>query len=164
LEPALVILLITVGLAIVSKVLQRKLVDQKKMREFQSKVKEDQKRFNLLLKEVEKNKKEIEELQSQIMKQQMEMMNANMKLSLFTMPAFLIAFWFLSSMYTGQTLTSFVVLPTFNGFNILNPVSWIPIGLSTSTGFYKMFFFYYFVSAIIVGRIEWGYDKYIKKN
>jgi len=133
------------------------------MREFQKKIKEDQKKFNELLKEVEKNKKEIEEMQSQIMHQQMEMMNSNMKLSLFTMPAFLIAFWFLSSMYTGQTLTSFVVLPTFNGFSILNPFSWVPIGLSVSTGFYKMFFFYYFISAIVVGRIEWAYDKYVKK-
>jgi len=164
LEPAIIIFCITVALAALSKVLQRKLVDKEKMKAFQTKIKEDQKRFNELLKEADKNKKEIEELQSRIMQQNMEMMNANMKLSLFTMPAFLIAFWFLGTLYSGQTLVSVIPLPTFNGFNLFNPLSWIPTGLGVTTGYYKMYFFYYLISAIVMNYIDKAYDKFVKKK
>jgi uncharacterized membrane protein (DUF106 family) len=163
LEAAIVIFLATIALALISKILQRKLIDRKKMLEYQSSIKADQKRFNLLLKEAEKNKKEIEELQTQILKQNTEMMNMNLKLSLFTMPAFLVAFWFLGSLYNGQNLVSIIPLPTFNNFYLLNPVSWIPVGFAMTAGYYKMYFFYYMISAIIMSFIEKGYDKLKQK-
>jgi uncharacterized membrane protein (DUF106 family) len=162
LEPALVILATTITLAVVTKILQRKLIDKEKMKEYQKKIKEDQAKFKELLKEAEKNKKEIEELQTQILKQNTEMLNMNMKLSMFTMPVFLIAFWFLGTLYGGQTLVSIIPLPKFNDFFLLNPVSWIPIGLSTATGYYKAYFFYYMISVIVLNFIEKGYDKFIK--
>ncbi len=164
-EPAIIIFCITVALAALSKVLQRKLIDKEKMKAFQTKIKNDQKRFNELLKEADKNKKEIEELQSSIMQQNMEMMNSNMKLSLFTMPAFLIAFWFLGTLYNGVNLNSILPLPTFNDFNLFNPFSWIPVGLETSEiGYYKMYFFYYLIAAILMNYVDKGYDKFIKKK
>ncbi|MFA6065435.1 MAG: EMC3/TMCO1 family protein [archaeon] len=163
-EPAIIIFCITVALAALSKVLQRKLIDKEKMKAFQTKIKEDQKKFNELLKEADKNKKEIEELQSRIMQQNMEMMNSNMKLSLFTMPAFLIAFWFLGTLYGGQLLVSIIPLPTFNNFFLLNPLSWIPVGLGMTAGYYKIYFFYYLIAAILMNYIDKGYDKFIKKK
>jgi len=164
LEPAIVVLATTIALAVLTKVLQRKLIDKEKMAEYQKKIKEDQARFKELLKEAEKNKKEIEELQVQILKQNTEMLNANMKLSMFTMPAFLIAFWFLGTLYSGQTLVSVIPLPTFNSFFLLNPASWIPTGLSTATGYYKAYFFYYMISVIVLSFIEKGYDKVKQKK
>ncbi|MFA6268675.1 MAG: EMC3/TMCO1 family protein [archaeon] len=157
-EAAIVVLLITIALAAITKVLQRKLIDKKKMQELQKQIKDDQKKFNELLKEAEKNKKEIEELQTQILKENTEMLNMNMKLSMFTMPAFLVAFWFLGTLYTGKILESIIPLPTFHNFNLFNPLSWVPVGISVSTGYYKMYFFYYFVSAILMGLIEKLYD------
>jgi uncharacterized membrane protein (DUF106 family) len=158
LEAAIVILLITIALAAITKVLQRKLIDKKKMQESQKKIKEDQKKFNELLKEAEKNKKEIEGLQSQILKENTELLNMNMKLSMFTMPAFLIAFWFLGTLYNGMMLVSIIPLPAFNSFNLLNPLSWIPVGITITSGYYKIYFFYYLISAIAIGFIEKGYD------
>jgi uncharacterized membrane protein (DUF106 family) len=122
-------------------------------------MKEDQKKFREMLKEAEKNKKEIEELQQKMMQNNMELMNSNMKLSLFTMPAFLIAFWFLGTMYNGQTLVSVIELPTFSGFFLFNPLTWIPTGLSASTGYYKMYFFYYLGAALLMNLIEKVYEE-----
>ena len=162
-EPAIVILLTTIILAGVSKILQRKFVDKKKMKQQQDEIKQDNIKLKELMKGAEKNKKEIEEMQTRMMEKNMALMNSSMKMSLFTMPAFLIAFWFLSTLYSGQTIESFVVLPTFSNFFMLNPLTWIPTGLSQSTGFYKAFFFYYLVSAMVFGLIENGYDKFLKK-
>jgi len=163
LEPAIVILLTTIILAGLSKILQRKFIDKKKMKQMQEEIKQDNVKFKGLLKEAEKNKKEIEELQSKMMEKNMALMNSNMKLSLFTMPAFLVSFWFLSTLYSGQTIESFIMLPKFSNFFMLNPLSWIPIGLTQYTGFYKAYFFYYLGSAIVLGFIENIYDKYLKK-
>jgi len=159
LEPAIVILVTTIALATVTKILQRKLIDKKKMQEIQKKIKEDQKKFNELLKGAEKNKREIEELQGQILKQNTELMNMNMKLSLFTMPAFLLVFWLLGNLYNGQMLTSLIPLPTFESFQPFNPMSWVPNGLGMMSGYYKMYFFYYMISAIALGIIDKLYDK-----
>jgi uncharacterized membrane protein (DUF106 family) len=159
LEPALVILVITIILAGLTKVLQRKVIDRKKMKECQDQMKSDHKRFNELIKGAEKNTKELEALQTQILKQQTEIMNMQMKLSMFTLPGFLLAFWGLGYLYSGQMLTSLIPLPTFNQFFLFNPLSWIPTGISASTGYYKMYFFYYIIASIIVNYAEKFYDK-----
>jgi uncharacterized membrane protein (DUF106 family) len=164
LEPAIVILATTIVLAAITKVLQRKLIDRKKMLEMQKNIKEDQKKFNQLLKEADKNQKEVSELQAKMMKQNMEMMNTNMKLSMFTLPAFLIAFWALGALYTGKNLESIIPLPTFHDFFLLNPLSWWPTGFSTLTGYYKMYFFYYFISAIGINLVEKAYDRVAKND
>ena len=158
-EPAIVILVTTIALATVTKILQRKLIDRKKMQEIQKKIKDDQKKFKELLKGAEKNKREIEELQAQILKQNTELMNMNMKLSLFTMPAFLLIFWLLGNLYGGKTLVSIIPLPTFESFQPFNPMSWVPNGLGVTSGYYKMYFFYYMISAIGLGIIDKIYDK-----
>lgn len=163
-EPAIVILATTIVLAIVTKILQRKLIDKKEMKRYQSEAKEMQVTIKELMKEAEKNKSKIDELQMKMLKNSTEMMNKNMKLSLFTAPAFLAVFWFLSMLYGGQWIESFIALPKFDGFNMLNPASWIPIGLTLQTGYYKAFFFYYMGSAMLMGLVEKGYDYFKLKN
>lgn len=159
-ESALPILAITFILAAVTKLLQRKLVDRKKLAELQRQVKEDQKRMKELKKEGEKNKKEIEELQMGMLKRSTEMMNSNMKFSMVTLPIFLAALWGLSALFQGRLLESVVPLPMFSSFNIWNPASWLPTGqFSILTGYYKAYFFYYLIAAIIFNVVERIYDK-----
>lgn len=163
-DAAIVILGVTVVLAAITKVLQRKLIDKNEMKQYQVEAKEMQVQLKELMKEAEKNKSKIDELQTKMLKNSTDMMNKNMKLSLFTAPLFLVVFWFLSTMYGGQWIESFIALPKFIGFNILNPMSWVPVGLTTQTGYYKAFFFYYMGSAIIMGLIEKGYDYFKLKK
>ena len=162
-EAAIVILITTIVLAAITKVLQRKLVDKNEMKRYQNEAKEMQVTLKELMKEAEKNKSKIDELQTKMLKNSTDMMNKNMKLSLFTAPAFIAVFWFLSTLYGGQFIESFIALPKFIGFNIINPASWVPVGLTMQTGYYKAFFFYYFGASIIMGLVEKVYD-YIKKK
>lgn len=120
--------------------------------------------MNELIKEgSEKSKRELENLQTEMLEVNSKILNQSMKLMWVTMPVFLVAFAGMNYLYGGKTLESFVVLPIFNGFNMLNPFSWIPIGLSTSTGFFKMYFFYYLVISLGLNLVEKIYDKNIKK-
>lgn len=163
-EPAIVILATTIGLAAVTKVLQRKLIDKNEMKRYQNEAKEMQVTLKELMKEAEKNKSKIDELQTKMLRNSTEMMNKNMKLSLFTAPAFLVVFWFLSTLYGGQLIESFIALPKFIGFNLLNPASWVPVGLTMQTGYYKAFFFYYMGSAMLMGLVERVYDYFKLKK
>ena len=170
LDPAIIAIIIficTMALAGIAKLLQRKFIDKEKTKAFQKKAKEDQKRFKELMKEAEKNKKEIDELQAQMLKEQMELMNKNMKLSLFTLPVFFVALFVLRFWFEAVPIHSFIPLPTFHGFFIFNPSSWIPTGITPppyETGYYKAYFFYYLISTIILTVIEKVYDMFIKKK
>ncbi len=128
------------------------------------KMKELQKKMNELIKKgSDESKRELEKLQTEMLEINSKILNQSMKLMWVTMPVFLVAFAAMSYLYGGKTLESFVVLPTFNGFFMLNPLSWIPTGLSTSTGFFKMYFFYYLVISLGLNLIEKIYDTKIKK-
>lgn len=163
-EAAIIILGTTIVLAAVTKVLQRKLIDKNEMKRYQVEAKEMQVTLKELMKEAEKNKSKIDELQTKMLRNSTDMMNKNMKLSLFTAPAFLVVFWFLSTLYGGQLIESFIALPKFVGFNMFNPMSWVPVGLTMQTGYYKAFFFYYMGSAILMGLVEKGYDYFKLKK
>lgn len=163
-EAATTILGITIVLAVITKILQRKLIDKKEMKKFQEESKEIQKQLKELMKEAEKNKSKIDELQTEMLTNSTKMMNKNMRLSLFTAPLFLVIFWFLSTLYSGQFIESFIALPKFNGFFLFNPFSWIPVGFTTQSGFYKMFFFYYMGSAMVMSLVEKVYDYFKEKN
>ena len=127
-------------------------------------MKDYQKKMNELTKkgDGEQNRKELERLQTEMLELISKMLNSSMKLMWVTMPVFLVAFAILSYLYGGKTLESFIALPTFNGFNMLNPFSWVPTGLSVQTGFFKMYFFYYLGCSIIFNLIENVYDKQLK--
>lgn len=130
------------------------------------KMKELQKKMNALMKVgSEKSKKELELLQTEMLDVNSKILKQSMKLMWVTMPVFLVAFTGMSYLYGGKSLESFIALPMFENFNMLNPMSWIPVGLETSgIGFFKMYFFYYLVISLGINLVEKIYDKNIKPN
>jgi uncharacterized membrane protein (DUF106 family) len=163
-SPAIGMLIACAILALISKILQRKFIDKREMDYNKEKMKDYQKKMNELTKkgDGEQNRKELEKLQTEMLELNSKMLNSSMKLMWVTMPVFLVAFAILSYLYGGKTLESFIALPTFNGFNMLNPFTWIPTGLSVQTGFFKMYFFYYLGCSLTINFIEGIYDKQIK--
>jgi len=151
-------------LALISKILQRKFINKREMDYNKEKMKEYQKKMNDLSKsgEGEQKKRELEKLQTEMLELNSKMLNSSMKLMWVTMPVFLVAFAILSYLFGGKTLESFIVLPTFNGFNMLNPFSWVPTGLSAQTGFFKMYFFYYMGCSLLMNLFEKIYDTKLK--
>ncbi len=169
--PAQAILAITVGLAAITKILQRKFGNREKVKELQLKMKDDNKRFKELFKEADKNKKEIDELQTRILQTNMEIMNSTMKLNFIILPVFLLALWGMGFLFTGVIFESIIPLPRFLDFSIWSPGSWIPACvfnggecLTMQTGYYKAYFFYYLIATIVFGIIEKIYDMAKKRK
>lgn len=169
--PAQAILAITVGLAAVTKILQRKFGNQEKVKVLQNQMKEDNKRFKELFKEAGKNKKEIDELQARILHTNMEIMNSTMKLNFIILPVFLLALWGMGFLFAGQVFQSIIPLPRFLNFSIWSPESWIPACifnggecLTMQTGYYKAYFFYYLIATIVLGIVVKIYDTVKKKK
>lgn len=150
LEPIYVIILVTFGLSALIRVLQRKLVNRRRLKELQKQVKEDQKKYFELVKEAEKNKKEIEEINPRMMKAQMEMMNAQMKVSLITLPVFLAVLFFLNEWFVKVQLVSPIPVVQFT--------NWWPVGLTTTPGYYEAYITYSILTTIICMGIERVYD------
>ncbi len=167
-NPAIIILIVCVVLASLSKILQRKFVNKREMDYNKGRIKELQKKMSELSKiGDEKSKKELEATQTEMLEVNTKMLNQSMKLMWITMPVFLVAFAAMSYLYGGKALESFVPLPKFINFNMLWPptwLSWIEGGFSTTTGFFKMYFFYYLVCSLIINFIEGIYDKSKKKQ
>ncbi len=161
-EPAISIFIITLVLAGIVKFVQIRFIDKKKMKALQKEIKEDNKKMMSLIKEGDKRKKEIDELQQRIMTNQMEVMNSSMRLNIVILPVFFMALWALGFIYAGKLFESFIPLPTFNSFALLNPGSWIPTGVGTTTGYYKAYFFYYLISTISLAIVEAVYNKFVK--
>ncbi|MEI7961284.1 MAG: EMC3/TMCO1 family protein [archaeon] len=149
-EAIYVIILITLGLSALIRILQRKLVDRKKVKELQKQLKEDNKRYFELIKEAEKNKKEIDEIHPRIMKAQMDMMNSSMKVSLITLPAFLVVLYLLKEWFMTIQLVSPIPVIMF--------VNWIPVGLTTTPGYYEAYISFSILSTILLIIIEKIYD------
>lgn len=167
-NPAIIILIACIVLSLISKILQRKFIDKREMDYNKERIKELQKKMNELIKKGdEKSKKELEATQTEMLQVNTKMLNQSMKLMWVTMPVFLVAFAGMSYLYGGKALESFVPLPKFINFNMLWPptwFSWIEGGFSTTTGFFKMYFFYYLVCSLLINLIEGMYDKSKKKK
>lgn len=159
--PALMILVLCVVLAIVSKILQRKFINKDLMKEYKDEIK----KINIKVKEAlkEGNQEKAAKMQKELFAIQGKMLQMSNKVMLVSLPIFLIAFAGLGFFYGGTSFESIIPLPKFDGFGLLNPISWIPIGVTNTTGYYKAYFFYYLISTIIITIIEKVYDKKIKK-
>ena len=151
--PAVVIFIVTLVLAFVSKVLQRKLIDQKKMKEHKLKMKENNIKMKELMKAGDAGKKELAELNKSMLQGQMDMLQSNNKLMLVSLPVFLVFFAALGFVYGHMMIQSVIPLPSFNQFAFLNPMSWVPVGLTMTAGYYKVYFIYYLASTIIMAII-----------
>ncbi|MEK6958784.1 MAG: EMC3/TMCO1 family protein [archaeon] len=174
--PAVAILVISFALALVSKILQRNLLDKKKMDAQKKEMKEKQERLKKLTKDGESKKEEIEKLQLEIAEASIAMMQGTNKLMLVSLPVFAVFFMIMGNIYGGLSFTSLFPLPHFTGFWLLNPFSWIPtfpavcqvesvcfLPLTMTTGYLKAYFFYYFVSSIAISGLEKLYDNYLNK-
>jgi len=157
-------LILCIVLGSITKILQRKFIDKRELEYNREKMKEMQKKMNELMKiGSEKSRKELELLQTEMLEVNTKILNQSMKLMWITMPIFLVAFTGMNHLYGGKSLESFIALPMFEGFNMLNPLSWIPVGLETSgIGFFKMYFFYYLIVSLGLNLVEKVYDKKIK--
>ncbi len=160
-EPAIILLGFVIVLAIISKIIQRKFIDKTKMASIKAQIKEKQDTATKLLKEGKRE--EATKVQGEMLEINMEMLQMTNKVMFISLPLFLVFFWILGLMFGTSSFESIIPLPAFNGFNFFNPSSWIPVGLTTTTGYYKAYFFYYLIVAIILGILEKIYEKNIKK-
>jgi len=159
-EPTIIILVIGIALAIVSKLIQRKFVDKEKMKSLKARIKEKQAEIKKLMKEGKKDK--VAGAQKEMLEINSEMLQGTMKATWISLPVFLVSFAVMSFFYGGMTFPSLIPLPQFANWAILNPFSWVPIGITMTTGYYKAYFFYYLIATIIITVIMKIYDKMIK--
>ena len=132
------------------------------MKEYQNEIKEINVKVKAAYKE--SNTEKASKLQKEMFEIQGKMLQMSNKVMMFSLPIFLVAFWILGFLYGGMFFESFMPLPMFAGFAFFNPLSWIPIGVTTMTGYYKAYFFYYFIATIALTIIEKIYDKRILKK
>jgi len=150
-SPSIGITLISVFLVVVSRFIQSKMVDKKKMKEMQKRSKEKQKRIKeLIQRNDEQSKAEVQRLQQEMFADMGESMQGSMRYMMVSMPLFLGVFFLMGMFYGGMTIDAPFPLPKFQGFFLLNPLSWLPVGLSIKTGWLKLYFFSYLITSIVV--------------
>ena len=159
-SPAIDIVLISAVLVAVSRVLEAKIGNKKKMKESQQRMKEKQKQIKELAKrDDEKSKQEAQKLQQEMLQEMGESMQGSMRYMMISMPIFLVVFLFLGAAYGSTTLEALFPLPKFSGFFLLNPLTWIPVDFTTTTGWLKWYFFSYLIISIIVGIVWRAVEK-----
>ncbi|MDD5163547.1 MAG: EMC3/TMCO1 family protein [Candidatus ainarchaeum sp.] len=128
-SPIVDIAIISFFMAIVSQILQRKLIDRKKMKESQEKMKQMQKQMNELLKRGdEKSKLESSRIQNEMLQLMNAQMKGSMKHMLVSLPIFWIVFAAIGAFYIGVQITSPLPLPIIHrnfAFEITPNVSWL---------------------------------------
>ena len=145
--PAIVILIVTIGMVLVSKMLQNKFIDKEKMKRNKERMKKKQVRIKQLMKDG--NKEEANVLQKEIMADTMEMMKGTQKMMVVSLPL-IVVYFILGWVYGGVTFESLFAIPTFSWYGI------IPFpngGLSILTGWRRAYFVYYFMWFIGIGII-----------
>ncbi len=123
------IALIAIALAIVSQMMQRKLVDKKGMKRKQEEMKKKQEMVKELMKRTdEKSKSELQALEQEMMESMSTMMKGSMKLMVFSMILFIPTLWFLSASYEGIAVDLPIPIPWFGGDRFImlyNRTNWI---------------------------------------
>ena len=157
--------IIALVVVVASKILQSKMIDKKKQKEAQAKMKEKQKRIKELMKNGdEKSKNEMDRLQKEMLEDMNATMQGTMKYMLVSMPLFFGAFFVLGSLYGGMLFTAPIILPKFQGFFFLNPLTWIPVGWGYETGWLKWYFIIYLIASIIIAITLKVREKVVKKG
>jgi uncharacterized membrane protein (DUF106 family) len=127
-DPQIEIIAISGLLAVVSKIIQIKFIDKKKLKENQMKMKENQKLMkDLAGKEDPKSKNELERLEKEFMQTANETMKSSFRQMAFTTPIFLGAFWFLGATYSEQAFGLPVPIPWLgeNGIELFSETNWL---------------------------------------
>lgn len=159
--PAIVVFIMTVVLAFTSRMLQRKLVDRKKMKENQTKSKENMKLIKQYMKEGESKKAELDRLQKENLELQMSMMKGSNKVMMVSLPIFLVFLWALGTIYGGVVFESLFALPKFAGYFPVNLFA--AEGWTLTTGYIKAYFFYSLVSSIVMWVLFKAFDTVVAR-
>jgi uncharacterized membrane protein (DUF106 family) len=128
-SPIVDIAIVSFGMAIVSQILQRKLIDRKKTKESQAQMKQMQKQLNELLKHGdEKSKLESARIQNELLKLMNDQMKGSMKHMLVSLPIFWIVFAVIGTVYGNVQINAPLPLPVIHrnlAFEIIQVVSWL---------------------------------------
>ncbi|MCX6798736.1 MAG: EMC3/TMCO1 family protein [Candidatus Diapherotrites archaeon] len=151
-SPAIDIVLISAVLVAASRLLERRFVDKKKMKESQQRMKEKQKQIkDLMQRSDEKSKQDATRMQQEMLQEMSENMQGSLNYMMVSLPVFLVAFFFLGQLYGGKIFEAPFPLPQFHGFSIINPFSWVPVGIGTETGYLRWYFISYLIISILLG-------------
>ncbi len=151
-DPVVGISVVAIILVVISRFLQRKMIDKKKQKAAQARMKEKQAKIKELMKnEDEKSKNEMKQLQQEIFEEMNETMQGSMKYMIVSLPLFLGAWWLMGYFYGGQLFTTPFPVPKFEGFFMFNPFTWVPTSWVTASGYAKWYIINYFIVAIVLG-------------
>ena len=156
--PAVIILIVTLGMVIVSKLLQNKFLDKDKMKRNKERMKKKQAKIKELMKDGKKEEAQV--LQKEIMADTMEMMKGTQKMMVVSLPL-IVVYFILGALYAGVTFESLFAIPTFSWWGF------IPFpdgGFSIMTGWRRAYFVYYFMWFIVIGIIMKVREKMINKS
>jgi len=163
--PVIDIGLITVAVVIISRFLQSKLIDKKKQKQAQKNMKEKQARIKELMKSQDgKSRDEMERLQKELLLEMNETMQGSMRYMMFSLPLFFGAFFVFGHFYGNQVFEAPFLLPKFDNFFFLNPLTWVPAGWSLETGWLKLYFVTYLIASILLGIAFKVKEKVLKRG
>lgn len=147
------IAIISLGLSIVSQVLQNKFAHKDEMKTHQEKMKAHQEKMKELMKKNDaKSQQEIEKIQGELMGEMNKMMSKSTKVMMFSLVVFLPAYWGLSSFYATDVIQLPLPIPWFvEGFDLLNIGTW-GIRLYNETNWLGWYLLTYLVIGIIISQ------------
>jgi len=164
-SPTTDISLIAVAVVAISKILQAKFIDKEKQKQSQERMKEKQKRIKeLMSKEDEKSKGEVDKLQQELLEEMNETMQGTMRYMMFSLPLFLGAFFILGTMFGIEMFETPFLVPKFEGFFMLNPFTWVPVGWVSQSGWLKWYFITYLLTSIAIGAVTKVKEKIVDKK
>ena len=135
--------LISLGLAIISQLIQGKFLDREKMKTQQKEMKEKQKIMQELMKKEDlKSKNELESMQKELMQQMQGMMSGSMKMMVASMVIFLPAFAILGFFYSEAIIQLPIPLPWFGTESLIE--------IFTETNWFGWYFVSYLSITILM--------------
>ncbi|MCR4335009.1 MAG: EMC3/TMCO1 family protein [archaeon] len=145
------IAVISLVLAILSQIIQKKFGNKEEMKEKQKLIKEKQTQMKELMgKEDQKSKNELEALEKEMMKHMQEMMSGTMRMMKYSFVVFIPAFAILGFFY-GEAIVDlpFAIPWLANGFNLFDFGTW-GIHLYEQTNWYGWYLLIYLIIAILM--------------
>ena len=128
-DPMIDIALATIAIALISRALQSKFVDRKKMKQQQADMKEKQKKVKELMQKTDqKSRLEMEKLQKEMLESMSESMQGSMRYMMISLPLFLGFFWVLGTAYEGALISLPFAVPIIHrnmSFEITASISWL---------------------------------------
>lgn len=119
-NPNVDIALISLALACVSQLIQRKMLNRGEMKEKQNAMKEKNKRMRELMKNDDgKSKQELKALQKEIMEGTADMMSGSFKMMAVMMLIYLPVYWWLGDAFAGVEIPLPVPIPWFSADSLV---------------------------------------------